>query len=197
MSTLRVSLMDGHSLICVTELVAEAVIDTTLKIGPERISLPTLVSVVNVVAKINEIGYALCDTSQEQKIAHLVNTYYLSTSMESWSDRYLIIGASRISDADLPLYNEVDRIREVVVDGARAVTIYENCDDFMGEKDVQDTIVDEVVVSIHNHRDWWDRMPGFLLRTGITVLLEAVLGIPLQAIVASVIGANVLREKHA
>ncbi|MDQ2856995.1 MAG: hypothetical protein M3R68_11745, partial [Acidobacteriota bacterium] len=131
-------------------LLAQAVVETTLFVSPQRASLPTLVSTENVIASINNQGYELADSGEVEKIAGLINTYYLPTQKSLWQERTLDLRVSRMSSHDAEYYTEIQAVRNAVTKAARDVVIYESQSDFVSSKQAQDAAVIQIANSVES-----------------------------------------------
>lgn len=200
MSTLRLYLIRAGETQHTLLLTAEVMIETTLSVTPGRASLPTLISVENIVGQINSSGYELGSRDEINKIASLVNTYYLPTTKSSWSDRELTISVVPIQPEYLDVYHEIQDIREEVIRSSRDVIYYEQRNNHDSARRAEDRAVECISTSIRKRRKWWEggTVIRFLFKTAIPIIFDALIGIPLSVLVRSILGRLIDAESdHA
>ncbi|MBK8129454.1 MAG: hypothetical protein IPK53_11330 [bacterium] len=175
----------------IINFLAESVIETTLQVSPERASLPTLISIENIIGQINEKGYELASSDEINKIAGLINNYYLPNPVESWNDQHISVDANPILFEDIQHFSEIQKIRGSMIAAAHNVARFEVQQDYTSSKQVQDKAVISLARSVQASRSWWDRNKSkvllFVGRTVLGVLIDSLIGIPLGRIVNSVL----------
>jgi hypothetical protein len=187
MSSLHLNLKETGQPSIMMSLTAQAVIETTLFLSPQRANLPTLVSTENIIAKINNHGYALADEGEIAKISKLVNNYYLPTEKSSWQDRSLDLNVARIPAQDSDYYKEIQNIRNVMTKAAHDIVDYENRNDYVQAKQAQDNALLQITHSVKAKRNWWsgEKIFKFLAKTAIGAIVDTLLGIPISIVVGS------------
>lgn len=191
MSNLRITLLNSNNTLSIINFLAESVIETTLQVSPERASLPTLISIENIIGQINEKGYELASSDEINKIAGLINNYYLPNPVESWNDQHISVDANPILFEDIQHFSEIQKIRGLMIAAAHNVARFEVQQDYTSSKQVQDKAVISLARSVQASRSWWDRNKSkvllFVGRTVLGVLIDSLIGIPLGRIVNSVL----------
>ncbi len=191
MSNLRITLLNSNNTLSIINFLAESVIETTLQVSPERASLPTLISIENIIGQINEKGYELASSDEINKIAGLINNYYLPNPVESWNDQHISVDANPILFEDIQHFSEIQKIRGSMIAAAHNVARFEVQQDYTSSKQVQDKAVISLARSVQASRSWWDRNKSkvllFVGRTVLGVLIDSLIGIPLGRIVNSVL----------
>lgn len=172
------------------KLPASSVIETTLTISSNKASLPTLVSVENIINQINAKGFELANSDQINKISSLVNNY-LVTEEATWQDQALELNVTRISLQDEKFYKKVQEFRTLTTNMVRDIAYFENKNDSSNVKNVQDSAVKELTESVKNQQDWWDTQTGklfkFFGKTAITTIWESCIGIAFDTLINSII----------
>ncbi len=191
MSNLRITLLNSNNTLSIINFLAESVIETTLQVSPERASLPTLISIENIIGQINEKGYELASSDEINKIAGLINNYYLPNPVESWNDQHISVDANPILFEDIQHFSEIQKIRGSMIAAAHNVARFEVQQDYTSSKQVQDKAVISLARSVQASSSWWDRNKSkvllFVGRTVLGVLIDSLIGIPLGRIVNSVL----------
>lgn len=168
----------------------QLVIETTLTVTPEFVSLPTLISVENIIEQINEIGFELSDKSEMDRIASLINNYYIPTPKASWQNKNMDIRVIKISISP-EQYKELKNIRSSVKKMVQDVNYYERKGDSLRSKNAQDEAVMTIARSVEKKPSWWKRNRGklikFIAKTAIGVLIDITIGIPLGTLVRSIL----------
>lgn len=190
MSTLNLHLREAGQLKTTLSLPARSTIETTLTVTPNRVNLPTLISVENIVEQINEHGFELIDSSEIDKIASLLHHKYLPIPIQSWKDADLDLQVGRIS-LSAEQYSEIGNIRGSVRKAARDVAHHETKGELVSSKQAQDAALMEIARSVEKKPSWWERNRGKLLefasRTAIEILFDTLFGIPLATFIRSVL----------
>lgn len=168
-----------------------SVIETTLNITLDKASLPTLVSIENIICKINESGFKLVNSKEIDKIAKLVNGYYLVNEKSGWQDQSLNLNVIQISDRDAEIYDEIKKLRTQVMKLARDVAYYESKNDYAQSKQLQDNTLQKIADSVKSKPSWWDTNTGkivkFVGETTLNAIIDIVVGIPLKTFVDSLL----------
>lgn len=187
MSTLRILLMQNGRNIDTLDIHAEDVLELTLTISPDWIGLPTLISMANIVGKINDAGFELLDSDESEKIAGLINSYYIPTSQDMWRDRSLQLQAMPVSSENAHFYGEsgeISQVRQIILHTAHEVVSLKNTDSI---RVAQDEMVEKIKVRVQNKPGWWSKLPALLLKTAVTTVFDSVIGFPLRTLVTHVL----------
>ena len=166
--------------------------------SPDYVGLPTWISTENIIRQINDAGYELAghveivegskvDNGVKQ-IAGLVNTYYIPTPIESWTDKSLNVEVAPLVEERRMIYQETIAIRDTIVQAANDVEYYESQGDRSRIKKVQDDTMMRIAKSAESKPNRWGMILDILLKTAIPILFDKVVGIPLGAFVKSILG---------
>ncbi|MCL1475028.1 hypothetical protein [Argonema antarcticum] len=171
------------------KLPASSVIETTLTISSNKASLPTLVSVENIIKEINAKGFELENSDQINKISSLVNNY-LVTKQAIWQDQSLELNVTRISLQDENFYKEIQEFRNLTTNMVRQITYFENKNDSYNVKNVQDNAVKKLTEFVQSHPNWWDTKTGKLFKffgqTAITTIWQRCIGTAFDTLISSI-----------
>ncbi|CBN53561.1 hypothetical protein OSCI_10028 [Kamptonema sp. PCC 6506] len=171
------------------KLPTSSVIQTTLTISPNRLSLPTLVSVENIIQEINAKGFELANSNQIYKISSLINNY-LVTEKANWQDQSLELNVTRISLQDKEFYDEVKKVRDLATTMAKEVTYYEDKNDNDNVKKAKDNARKELAKSVKSQPKWWDTRTGklfiFLGKTAISTIWGRCIGTAFDTLIDNI-----------
>lgn len=187
MTTLSLEMNLSNSLKTL-RLPAETVIETKLVVASGRASLPTLISVENIISHINNAGFELVFASEIDRISTLVNNYYLPIPTPSWQNKTLQLRVRKLS-LSKSQYNEVRKIRTSVLNAADKVTHYENLNNHIKSKQEQDKVWENIARS--KSPSWWQENKAeifrFITTTALSILIDSLLGIPLRRFIENII----------
>lgn len=187
MSTLRILLMQDGRNINTLNLDTGDVLELTLTISPDWIGFPTLISMANIIGKINDAGFELLDADESKRIAGLINSYYIPTSQDMWRDRSLELQAMPVSSENAHFYGahgEISEVRQIVLNTAHEVVSLQNTDSI---REVQDQMVEKIKVRVQNQPSWWSKLPALLLKTAVSTVFDSIIGFPLRTLVTHVL----------
>lgn len=188
MSTLKLQLVEKRRIIYSLDLPAENVIEMTLTIGPNGIGFPKLISIANIVGKINDSGFELVNNQESNKIAELITNYYTPTLRALWVDMSLQLQVAPILPEHIPYYQEVANIRPVVIGTAREVDRYNAQQAYNGVREAQNRMVERIKEQVQGKPSLWSKMPELLMTTALTALFDSIIGFPLRTLITSVLG---------
>lgn len=165
-------------------------IETTLTITPTSTSIPTLISVENIVKRINDVGLELSSADELLKIAGLVNNEYISRPTHEWVDQKIILHVNRRS---LPResYMEFDRMRGVVTQAAHTIAQAEACGDEQLVQACRQHTKHELQSIVKEKPSWWQEHGGEILKFAVTgmvgLLISSVIGLPLNHFIGALL----------
>lgn len=193
MSLLQVRLMQGGQIHKRMVIVAETVIETTFTISPNKVSLPTLISTENIIAKINEEGFELAHEKAVQSIAYLVNSQYLPIESTQWANHALDLDVLPITGEKVAIYQEVRYIRSTVLATAKKTELYKQQGMALEAKQSGDRAIDQITANIKSNPnastpDWGRKILKFLAVTALPIILESMLGFSVHVLMASIFG---------
>lgn len=185
--TLQLTEYQGYT-ISTLGLTAEEVIETILILSSQRSGLPKLISIANIVGKINDAGFELVSFQEVNKIAALITNYYTPTAKGQWADRSLQLLILPIASEYTPYYQALAEIRPLVIDTARVVNRYNAQQADSAAREAQNKMVEKIKELVQSRSIWWSKMPSFLMKTTLTVLFDTIIGFPLKTLVDSILG---------
>lgn len=193
MSLLQVRLMQGGQIHGHIAIVAETVIETTLIIAPDKVSLPTLVSTENIIAKINEAGFELAHEKVVQSISHLVNSQYLPIEYTQWMNHTLEVEVLPITGEQVAVYQEVRRIRSTVLETAKKTEQYKQQGMNLEVRQSENQAIERITENIKSNPnastpDWGRKILKFLVATALPIIFESMLGFSVHVLMASIFG---------
>jgi hypothetical protein len=188
MSTLTIQLFSSGILLETVYLPAEIVMEMTLTITPNWVGLPKLISIVNIIEKINDAGFELISEEEVDKIAELITHYYLPTPMNSWKDRDLKLEARRIPASSAELYQEVSYTRTKIKNTVRDVLWHDSEKDPSFATQAQDQLCEDLKNRVKTKPVWRTKVLDLLLKAAVTSLFDSFVGFPLHTLVAGVLG---------
>lgn len=193
MSLLQVRLIQSGQIYRHIVIVAETVIETTLTISPDKVSLPTLISTENIIAKINEAGFELAHEGIVQSIAHLVNSQYLPIAYTQWTNHTLDVEVLPITREQVAVYQEVCHIRSTVLETAKKTEQYKQQGMALAAKQSEDQAIERITENIKSNPNastpgWGRKILKFLVATALPIIFESILGFSVHVLMASIFG---------
>jgi hypothetical protein len=171
---------------------ASDVIETTLTITSEAMSLPTLASVERVIGRLASVGLVLADDEEANRIAHLVNKKFLPIAQEKWKDQELRLHAMLADGPGGPeSLRAVADIRAPVVVAAESALVAGGAYGPAERRANENRLIDTVTEAAVRHRPTWLKYgtiaAGYLGKTVMSSIVTQLTGIPLSNVIRSAI----------
>lgn len=171
-------------------LTAPSVIVAAL--SPGEGSVPTLVSVENLVGELARFGYVLHDEEQVQMLAGLVNKHFLQRPQADWDDCYLSLRTNPATSEMRPALSTVQDFRVATLQSANEILHERRYGDAVTAHLAEDALVTRVEQIAKTHRSAFERkpfwVPKLIARTALTALVSGLVGVPLDVILRSALG---------
>jgi hypothetical protein len=171
---------------------ASDVIETTLIITSDAMSLPTLASVERVIGRLSSVGLVLADAEEANRIAHMVNKKFLPVEQEKWKDQELRLHAMRADGEGGPeALRAVGDIRAPVVSAAEsrlaAGGAYGPAERRLNENRLVDSVTQATVKNKSTWLKYGAIAAGYLGKTVIHSMVEQLIGIPISDMIRSAV----------
>ncbi|MFI9813711.1 hypothetical protein [Saccharothrix variisporea] len=165
-------------------LPAQEVISTTLVVSNTDPSLPTLLSVERIVAKVGNLGIAVADERVLTALAAMVNEHYLAVRPNLWHDTEIRVeGEVPPKGADAESFRAVGALRAPVLHSAETIMRSGHPVGSPQRRAEETRLVDTVNATIVQQRSIWDRWPGqvakYVAGTLLSPIITALIGVPL------------------
>lgn len=171
-------------------LAAPSVIVTAF--SPGEGSVPTLMSVENVVGELAKFGLVLQEGREVEKIAHLVNKHFLQRPQVEWKNCFLSLETIATTGEMVPALGVVQGIRSATLESATEILHQRRYGDPISAHRAEDALVTSLETvtrkekSLFESRGSW--VPRLIARTALSSLVSGLVGIPLEAVIHAAIG---------
>jgi hypothetical protein len=165
-------------------LPAEEVVSTTLVVSNTDPSLPTLLSVERIVARIGTLGVAVADERFLTALAAVVNEHYLAVRPNLWHDTEIRVeGEAPSKGADADSFHAVGALRVPVLRSADTIMRSGSPVGSPQRRSEETRLLDTVNATIREQRSIWERWPGqvakYVAGTLLSPIITALIGVPL------------------
>jgi hypothetical protein len=103
-------------------------------------------------------------------------------------DMVLQLQAAPISPEHTPYYQEVAKIRPLVIGTAREVDRYNAQQAYDAAREAQNRMVERIKEQVQSTPSRWSKMPEILMTTAFTALFNSLIGFPLTTLITSILG---------
>jgi hypothetical protein len=178
--------MSQNSTLPQIDLVAESLIETDLQFTPNKVNLPTLISVEQILEQINDRGLEVVSFEESEKIASLIANYYLPILKSNWQNKAITLNVKPLS-LNNEQYQDVRKVRNSVINAAKQINYHQSQNNNAMVKRTQDDMANAIIQTVKRQPSWWDKNKGeifkYALNTTLNVIINSVLGIPLGSLV--------------
>lgn len=160
--------------------------------SPGEGSVPTLMSVENMVGELAKLGLVLQEGRELEKIAHLVNKHFLQRPQVEWQDRFLSLETMATTGEMVPALGVVQGIRRATMESATEILHQRRYGDPVSAHRAEDALVTSLEAVTRKDRPLFERkaswVPRLITRTALSALVSGLVGIPLEAVIHAAIG---------
>jgi hypothetical protein len=166
------------------------VITTTLVVSAGADRLPTLSSVEKIVGKLASVGLVLEKPEETDKIAHLVNKYFLPVEPAKWSDQRIKLDVVRADGEGEPeALRAVSALRGPTLNAADFVLQAAGSYGPTERRANEIQLVDNLSAAVVHRKPVWatygKQAMSFVLKTALPTLVEQLVGIPISDLIRS------------